>query len=79
MFFSGGVPFNLARNPHYHRSDQFVVANKIDGYVTYGYNKLQTTLLQKERNNVKKLLVPFKFTWKDRGVTIVSYGWSNPI
>ena len=78
MFFSGGVPFNLARNPHYHRSYQFAAENKIDGYVPPGYNKLRTILLQKERNNVEKLLVPFKSTWKERGVTIVSDGWSDP-
>ena len=78
MFFSGGVPFNLARNPHYHRSYQFAAENKIDGYVPPCYNKLRTILLQKERNNVEKLLVPFKSTWKERGVTIVSDGWSDP-
>ena len=78
MFYSGGVPFNLARNPHYHRSYQFAAENKIDGYVPPGYNKLRTTLLQKERNNVEILLVPFKSTWKERGVTIVSDGWSDP-
>ncbi|XP_018509953.2 uncharacterized protein LOC108869695 [Brassica rapa] len=78
MFYSGGLPFNLARNPHYHRSYQFAAENKIDGYVPPGYNKLRTTLLQKERNNVERLLVPFKSTWKERGVTIVSDGWSDP-
>ncbi|KAG2279755.1 hypothetical protein Bca52824_050975 [Brassica carinata] len=78
IFFSGGLPFNLARNPHYHRSYRFAAENKIDGYVPPGYNKLRTTLLQKERDNVERLLVPFKSTWKERGVTIVSDGWSYP-
>nr|VDD24747.1 unnamed protein product [Brassica oleracea] len=32
----------------------------------------------KERNNVEKLLVPFKSTWKEKGVTIVSDGWRDP-
>ena len=78
MFYSGGVLFNLARNPHYHMYYQFAAENKIDGYVPPGYNKLRTTLLQKERNNVERLLVPFKSTWKERGVAIVSNGWSDP-
>ncbi|KAG2279757.1 hypothetical protein Bca52824_050977 [Brassica carinata] len=78
MFYSGGLPFNLARNPHYHRSYRFAAENKIDGYVPPGYNKLRTTLLQKERDNVERLLVPFKSTWKERWVTIVSDGWSDP-
>ncbi|RID75418.1 hypothetical protein BRARA_B02464 [Brassica rapa] len=67
MFFCGGVPFNLARNPHYHRSYLFSVVNKIDSYVPPSYNKLRTMLLQKERNNVENLLVPFKSTWKKKG------------
>ncbi|XP_024016255.1 uncharacterized protein LOC112089734 [Eutrema salsugineum] len=78
MFFTGGLSFNLARNLHYHRAFPFAAARKIDGYVPPGYNKLRTTLLQKEKENVKKLLVPLKGTWKERGVTIVSDGWSDP-
>ncbi|ESQ38049.1 hypothetical protein EUTSA_v10029312mg [Eutrema salsugineum] len=79
MFFTGGLASNLARNPHYHRAFQFAAANKIDGYVPPGYNKLQTTLLEKERNHVEKLLDPLKSTWKEGGVTIVSDGWSDPL
>ncbi|XP_023644444.1 uncharacterized protein LOC111832365 [Capsella rubella] len=78
MFYTGGLAFNLARNPHYHRSYQFVAANKIDGYVPPGYNKLRTTLLQKERNHVEGLLVPLKSTWREKGMKIVSDGWSDP-
>lgn len=53
MFYSAGLPFNLARNPHYHRSYQFAAINKIDGYVlpviisserTY-YGKKETMLI----------------------------------
>ncbi|XP_048594911.1 uncharacterized protein LOC111200150 [Brassica napus] len=79
MFYSGGVSFNLARNPHYHRSYQFAAENKIDGYVPPSYNKLRTTLLQKERNNVERLLVPFKSTWKERGVAIVGPIFSKAV
>ena len=78
MFYTGGLPFNLARNPHYLRAFQFAAANKIDGYVPPSYNKLRTTLLQKEKDNVQRQLEPLKSTWKERGVTIVSDGWSDP-
>ncbi|XP_010412735.1 PREDICTED: uncharacterized protein LOC104699084 [Camelina sativa] len=78
MFYTGGLPFNLARNPHYHRSYQFAASHNIDGYVPPGYNKLRTTLLQKERTHVEKLLEPLKLTWKEKGLTIVSDGWSDP-
>ncbi|KAL4574879.1 hypothetical protein LXL04_021719 [Taraxacum kok-saghyz] len=56
MFYTGGLPFNLARNPNYVRAFQFAATNKIDGYVPPGYNKLRTTLLQKEKDHVHKLL-----------------------
>nr|KAJ0217080.1 hypothetical protein LSAT_V11C300149880 [Lactuca sativa] len=78
MFYTGGLPFNLARNPHYVRAFQFAANNKIDGYVPPGYNKLRTTLLQKEKDIVQKLLEPLRSTWKEKSVTIVSDGWSDP-
>ncbi|CAI9283673.1 unnamed protein product [Lactuca saligna] len=78
MFYTGGLPFNLARNPHYVRAFQFAANNKIDGYVPTGYNKLRTTLLQKEKDNVHKPLEPLRSTWKEKCVTIVSDGWSDP-
>ncbi|PWA76506.1 hypothetical protein CTI12_AA232910 [Artemisia annua] len=78
MFYTRGLPFNLARNLHYLRAFQFAAANKIDGYVPPSYNKLRTTLLQKEKDNVQRQLEPLKSTWKERGVTIVSDGWSDP-
>nr|GEW53731.1 hAT dimerization domain, ribonuclease H-like domain protein [Tanacetum cinerariifolium] len=73
MFYTGGLPFNLARNPHYLRAFQFAAANKIDGYVPPGYNKLRTTLLQKENDNVYRQLEPLRSTWKEKGVTICSW------
>jgi len=78
MFYTGGLPFNLAGNPHYQRSFQFATDNKIDDYVLPGYNKLRTTLLHKERDHVEQLLEPVKLSWKEKGVSIVSDGWSDP-
>ncbi|XP_023755302.1 uncharacterized protein LOC111903777 [Lactuca sativa] len=78
IFYTGGLPFNIARNPHYDRAFQFAATNNIDGYVPHGYNKLRTTLLQKEKDNVHKLLEPLRSTWKEKGVTNVSDGWSDP-
>ena len=46
------------------------------GYVPPGYNKLRTTLLHKERAHVEKLLKSIKDTWKERGLSIVSDGWT---
>ncbi|KAL1213199.1 hypothetical protein V5N11_026459 [Cardamine amara subsp. amara] len=62
MFYTSGLPFNLARNPHYHKS--YVRASQILGYVSPGYNALRTTLLQKERKNIETHLQPLKDSWK---------------
>ncbi|GJV42729.1 hypothetical protein Tco_1421169 [Tanacetum coccineum] len=50
----------------------------LGGYVPPGYNKLRTTLLQQEKANVERLLKPIKETWREKGVTIVTDGWSDP-
>lgn len=78
MFFTGGLPFNLARNPHYVKSYAFAANHSLGGYVPPGYNKLRTTLLNQERANVDRLLQPLKGVWPERGVTLVSDGWSDP-
>ena len=53
MFYSDGIPFHFARNPHYVNSYKYVANNILMGYVPPGYNALRTTLLQKERANVE--------------------------
>ncbi|KAK9006333.1 hypothetical protein V6N11_035374 [Hibiscus sabdariffa] len=49
MFYTSGFPFNLVRNPHYHRAFVFATTHNIPGYVPLGYNKLWTTLFQQEK------------------------------
>uniref|UniRef100_A0A2N9ETS1 BED-type domain-containing protein n=1 Tax=Fagus sylvatica TaxID=28930 RepID=A0A2N9ETS1_FAGSY len=67
MFYSGGIPFHFAKNPHYVNSYKYAANNMITGYVPLGYNALRTTLLQKERVNVEKMLKPIKDGWKEKG------------
>ncbi|XP_057999386.1 uncharacterized protein LOC131168889 [Hevea brasiliensis] len=78
MFYTGGLPFNFARNPYYVSSYSFAANHVLGGYVPPGYNKLRTTLLQQEKANVERLLEPIKSTWLEKGVSIVSDGWSDP-
>ncbi|XP_057994474.1 uncharacterized protein LOC110655169 [Hevea brasiliensis] len=73
-----GLPFNFARNPYYVSSYSFAANHVLGGYVPPGYNKLRTTLLQQEKANVERLLEPIKNTWLEKGVSIVSDGWSDP-
>ncbi|KAK2665787.1 hypothetical protein Ddye_004361 [Dipteronia dyeriana] len=70
MFYTGGLSFHFARNPYYVRA----FTNALPGYVPPGYNALRTTLLQKEKSNIERLLVPIKGTWKTNGVSLCSDG-----
>ena len=78
MFYIGGLPFNFARNPYYRNSYANAATHSILGYVPHGYNALRTTLLQKERAHVERLLKPIKEYWLENGVSIVSDEWSDP-
>ena len=77
MFYTGGLPFNFARNPYYSSSYAYVATHSIPGYLPLGYNTLRTTLLQKERAHVERLLKPIKDSWLKSNVSIVSDGWSD--
>jgi hypothetical protein len=79
MFYSGGVPFHLARNPYYVSSYSMAAKfGPIDGFIPPGYNALRTTLLQRERANIERLLLPVKETWLEKGISLCSDGWSDP-
>ncbi|KAK1555136.1 hypothetical protein Q3G72_022410 [Acer saccharum] len=62
MFYTGGLSFHFARNPHY----VCAFKNAFPDYVPPGYNALQTTLLQKEKSNIEYLLEPVKGEQKDK-------------
>ena len=78
MFYTGGLPFNFAGNPYYRSSYSYAATYCIQGYVPLGYNGLRTTLLQRERTHVERLLKPIKDFWLENGVSIVFNGWSDP-
>ncbi|KAG8382568.1 hypothetical protein BUALT_Bualt05G0091100 [Buddleja alternifolia] len=78
MFYSSGLPFNLAKNLHYVSAFSFAATHHIPSYVPPGYNALRTKLLEKEKANVEKLLEPAKATWTQQGVTLVCDGWTDP-
>ena len=78
MFYTGRLPFHFARNSNYHNSYAYTATHNISSYVPSGYHALRTTLLQKERANVERLLKPIKDFWLANGVNIVFSGQSNP-
>ena len=78
MFYTGGFPFNFAGKPHYRNSYAYAATHNIPGYLPPGYNALRTTLLQKERTHIERLLKPIKDSWLENCVSIVSDRWSDP-
>ncbi|XP_061371038.1 uncharacterized protein LOC133313660 [Gastrolobium bilobum] len=77
MFYSAGLPFNLAKNPYFQASYTYAANHNIGGYLPPGYNALRTTLLQKEKENIDRLCEPIREAWTHKGVSIVSDGWSD--
>ncbi|XP_020267247.1 uncharacterized protein LOC109842776 [Asparagus officinalis] len=77
MFYTGGLSFNLARNPYFSKMITYAASNSITGYKPPGYNSLRTTLLQREKAHVERLLEPIRGTWKQNGVSICSNGWAD--
>ncbi|KAM3276709.1 hypothetical protein ACQJBY_044855 [Aegilops geniculata] len=78
MFYTAGLPFNLARNPNFRAAITFIANNSLGGYVPPGYNSLRTTLLDQEKKHIQRSLEPIKSTWPYKGVTIATDGWSDP-
>ncbi|KAK7273846.1 hypothetical protein RIF29_14910 [Crotalaria pallida] len=77
MFYSAGLPFHLARNPHYVNAFSFAASHSLSGFLPPGYNALRTTLLQQEKANITQLLEPIKGLWSSKGVSIVADGWTD--
>nr|XP_007144620.1 hypothetical protein PHAVU_007G170700g [Phaseolus vulgaris]ESW16614.1 hypothetical protein PHAVU_007G170700g [Phaseolus vulgaris] len=79
MFYSSGLPFHLSRSPYYRSAFSYAAnTSNLSEYVPPTYNKLRGHLLSKERSHVENLLQPIQNSWNQKGVTIVSDGWSDP-
>ena len=76
-FYSAGLPFHFAKNQYWIEMIKFAAKNNFVGYIPPGYNKLRTTLLQKERTHIEKLLRSIKDTWKEKSLSIVSDRWTD--
>ena len=66
MFYIGELSFNLARNSWYAKTFKFAANNPIAGYKPLGHNCLRTTLLQREKSHVERLMKPIQGTWKQK-------------
>ncbi|GAU44553.1 hypothetical protein TSUD_400170 [Trifolium subterraneum] len=77
LFYSSGLPFNVARNPYFISAFTYAANTNISAYIPPSYNALRTTMLQREKSNIMKLLQPIKDTWVEKGVSIVTDGWTD--
>ena len=76
-FYFVGLPFHFAKNPYWIEMIIFAANNNLAGYIPTDYNKLRITLLQKEMAHIEKLLRSIKDIWKEKGLSIVSDGWTD--
>ncbi|GAU49563.1 hypothetical protein TSUD_191890 [Trifolium subterraneum] len=77
LFYAAGLPFNVARNPYFISAFSYAANTNISGYIPPSYDAIRTTMLQREKSNIMKLLQPIKDTWVEKGVSIVTDGWTD--
>lgn len=77
MFFACGLPFNFARSPYFRKYSLTLANSKLAGYTPSSYDRLRTTMLAQEKEHIIRLLQPFRDTWRKKGVSVCSDGWSD--
>ena len=76
FFYCNGIPFNVARSPFF--TDMVTGINHAPrGYKAPNYEKIRTSLLDKEQSKVQRALNPLMQDWSTHGLSIASDGWSN--
>ena len=74
--YANGLPFNLVRSPYWKEMVAVILRAPAD-YISPRYEKVCTTLLQKEKISIDKTLQPIRTSWKTSSITIVSDGWKD--
>lgn len=74
--YAHGLPFNLVRSPYW-RDMVLAINSAPPGFTSPGYEKVRTTLLQKEKKSIEAQLKPIRDSWVETGVSIVSDGWKD--
>ena len=78
FFYQNFISFNVARSPLFVEMCRALTQGAPVGYVPPRLEKMRTTLLTKEKKEVKKMLEPIVASWPTSGVSIVSDGWIDP-
>lgn len=77
FIYSSALPFSIVKNPCFREFVLKLANSKCSGYVPPTYNRLRLTLLQQEKTHVNTLLQPFRNSWKKKGVSLCSDGWTD--
>ncbi|ERN18985.1 hypothetical protein AMTR_s00194p00040050 [Amborella trichopoda] len=70
-YYAHGIPFNVVKGPQFQEM-LYVINNAPKGYVPPKYERLRTSLLDKERSRIDSLLGTLRNEWPTCGVSIVS-------
>eukprot|EP01018_Ginkgo_biloba_P004216 Gb_09014 [translate_table: standard] len=76
FFYGNGISFNVARSPYYGEMVKAIIGAS-SGYKPLGFEKLHTTLVDKEKPRIKEEVVPLKHAWSIDGCSIIMDGWTN--
>eukprot|EP01018_Ginkgo_biloba_P019938 Gb_40356 [translate_table: standard] len=74
FFYANGISFNVARSPYYGEMVK-AIQGAPSGYKPPGFEKLRTTLVDKEKGRVEEEVAPLKHAWSIDGCSIVMDGW----
>lgn len=74
--YANGLSFNLVRSPYW-RDMVSAINSAPPSFTSPGYEKVLTTLLQKEKKSIEAQLKPIRDSWIEIGVSIVSDGWKD--
>lgn len=76
FFYANGISFNVAWSPYYGEMVKAIMGAP-SGYKPPGFEKLHTTLVDKEKARVEEEVAPLKHAWSIDGCSIVMDGWTD--
>eukprot|EP01018_Ginkgo_biloba_P020701 Gb_30291 [translate_table: standard] len=74
--YACGISFNVVRSSYWQDMVR-AINDGPKGYKTSSFEKVQTTLLTKEKSLMKQSTEPIRTSWRTTSVSIVSDGWTN--
>ncbi|KAH9291975.1 hypothetical protein KI387_042840, partial [Taxus chinensis] len=74
--YANGLSFNVVRSPYWHEMVK-AINEAPKGYKAPGFEKIRTTLLERQKKYVETSLQPIRDSWTKTGVSIVSDGWKD--